>query len=128
MKESQRGYVALLAVLIVGAVSVSIATTLLLMGTDSQRSALVTMRSSQARGLASSCVEEALQQIHDDNSFTGTNNLSLGQGDCSYTVTNAGGFNRTITASGTVDIVVRRLSVSITLGSTITVNSWQEVQ
>lgn len=124
----ERGYVALLAVLIVGAVSSAIGLTLLMTGVDSQRGAYVTQRSLQARGLASTCAEEALQVVHDDTSYTGTGNLNLGQGSCSYTVTNTGGANRTITASATVNTVVRRVSLSITIGSTITVTSWQEVQ
>jgi hypothetical protein len=126
--RGERGYVALLAVLIVGAASTAVAVALLTIGVDSQRSALVAMRAVQARGLASTCAEEALQEIHDATSYTGTNTLNLGQGSCTYTVTNAGGVNRTITASGTVDTVVRRVALSISVGSTITVTSWQEVQ
>lgn len=122
------GYVALLSVLIVGAVAVAVGTMLLMIGLDSQRAALVTQRSLQARGLASTCAEDALQQIHDDTSYTGNNTLNLGQGSCTYTVTNTGGANRTIAASGTVGTVVRRASLSITIGSTITITSWQEVQ
>ena len=123
----QSGYVALMSVLIVGAASLAIATALLLTAADSQRSTLVNQQSVQARNLATACAEEALQQIHASSSFTGTNNLSLGQGSCTYTVTNAGGSNRTITASGTVDTVVRRLQISAVVGATaVTINSWQE--
>ena len=124
----ERGYVALIAVLVIGAVSTAIAVTLLVAGADSQRSALISMQASQARLLASTCAEEALQQIHDSTSFTGTNNMSLGQGSCTYTVTNAGGANRTVNATGTVGDVDRRVTLSISVGSVITVSSWKEVQ
>ncbi len=128
MVKSQRGYVALMAVLIIGAASLAISLALLTTGADSQRSTLVMQQSGQARGLASSCAEEALQQIHDNTSFTGTNALSFGQGSCSYTVTNTGGTTRTIDATGTVNSVVRKVKVYVTISaSSISITSWQEV-
>lgn len=124
----QHGYIALMAVLIVGAAATAIAVGLLVAGTDSQRTSLVIQQSAQARGLAAACGEEALQQIHDNTAFTGTGNLTQGQGTCTYTVTNAGGNNRTIDASGTVGGAIRKLQISATVGATaITITSWQEV-
>lgn len=120
------GYVALLAVLIVGAASLTIATTLLLTGTDSQRYTLIFQQSAQARVAADACVEEALQQMHDNTSYTGTAGLSFSPGSCSYTVTNTGGNNRTINASGTVGNTIRKLQVTATIGSSIAIVSWQE--
>jgi hypothetical protein len=123
----QKGYVALIMVLIVGAAGVAVATALLLTATDSQRSTIVTQQSAQARNLAVACGEEALEQIHDNLTLTGTNNFSLGQGSCTYTITNTGSPNRTITASGTVSGVVRRIQITLTIGATsITINTWQE--
>lgn len=117
-----------MAVLIVGAASLAIGLALLATGADSQRATLVIQQSIQARSLATACAEEALQEIHDDTAFTGTGNLSLGQGTCSYTVTNTGGSNRTITTSGTVNGVVRKLEIYATINvSSISITSWQEV-
>jgi hypothetical protein len=124
----QRGYIALLAILVIGAASLAIATALLVTATDSQRFTLVVQQSSQARALAATCVEQALQAMHDNTSFTGTNNLSLGAGSCTYTVTNLGGSSRQIDTSGTVGNVVRRIQVYATIGaSSISITSWQEV-
>lgn len=122
------GYVALLAVLVIGAASLAIATTLLVMGANSQREALVEQQSIEARSLASACAEEGLQQLHDNTSFTGTNALMLGQGACSYTVTDTGGSTRTVDASGTISDVVRKVKVYATMNiSSISVTSWQDV-
>lgn len=122
------GYVALLAVLIVGAASVAISLALLITSVDSQRSTLVTQQATQARSLASACAEEALQRMHDDTAFTGNGNLSLGQGTCTYTVTNTGGSARTIDATGTVNGDIKKLKVYATIGaSSISITSWQEV-
>lgn len=124
----ENGYVALMAVLIIGATSLAVGLTLLTTGTDSQRAALVTQQSAQARALADACAEEALQQIYASASFTGSNSLSQGQGNCSYTVTNTGGSNRTIDASGNVSSVVRKVKVYVTItSSSISISSWQEV-
>src|SRR5690348_9220362 len=114
---NDRGYIALLSVLILGAATTAIALVLLSTGADTQRSVLVTQRSAQARQLASACAEEALQQVHDTTSFTGTSSLTLGAGTCSYTVSDTGASTRTVAASGTVGSVVRKLTVYVTIGS-----------
>jgi len=126
--RQQHGYVALMAVLIVGAAATAIALSLLTIGADSQRSGIISLQSKQARSLASACGQEALQQIHDNTAYTGTGSLSLGQGTCDYTVTSTGANTRTITASASVGGVVRRLQVYVTIGSSsISITSWQEV-
>lgn len=123
----QSGYVALMAVLIVGAASLAISTALLSAGTDSQRRALVVQQSVLARNMAAACAEDALETIHDNTSYTGTTNVTLGT-NCSYTVTNLGGSSRRIDASGSAGNVVRRVQVHVTIGaSSISVTSWQEV-
>lgn len=128
MIKQQSGYIALITVLIVGAISTTIAATLLVTGTDAQRGSLVLQRSVQARALVGACVEEALQLIHDNTAYTGTGNLNLGQGSCTYTVTNTGGVNRSVAVSATVNSVVRRAQVYVTIGTTsISITSWQEV-
>ena len=126
-ERSESGYIALLAVLILGAAATAIGVVLLSIGADSQRSTLIEQQSKQARVLATACAQEALQQIHDNIAFSGTNTLPLGQGSCSYTVTVTAGTTRSIAASGTVGNVVRKAQVYVTIGtSTISVSSWQE--
>ncbi|HEX3568780.1 MAG TPA: hypothetical protein VHT70_03850 [Candidatus Saccharimonadales bacterium] len=125
---NQSGYVALIAVLITGAIATSIALLLLTNGNDIQRGGQVEQQSIQARGLASACVEDALQLMHDTTSYAGTSTLNLGTGTCTYTVTNTGTSTRTITTTGTVQNVVRKVQVYVTIGSSsISITSWQEV-
>jgi len=126
--RNESGYIALLAVLIVGAAATAISLTLLTTGTDSQRSELVEQQSKQARGLAIACAEEALQQVHDNTAFAGNNSLTLGQGSCDYSVTVTSGTTRTISVSGNVSGVVKKILVYVTIGSSsISITSWQEV-
>lgn len=127
-RTNESGYVALLAVLIVGAAAAAIGLVLLTTGIDSQRAALVEQQSKQARELAVACAQEALQIVHDNIAFSGTNALSLGQGSCTYTVTVTAGTTRTIVTSGTVGNVVKKVQAYVTIGSsTISISSWQEV-
>ncbi|HSX33341.1 MAG TPA: hypothetical protein VLF91_03330 [Candidatus Saccharimonadales bacterium] len=124
----QSGYVALLTVLIVGAAALAIGISTLAIGSDSQISTLVELQSKAARNLSAACAEEALQVVHDNIAYAGTGNLSMGLGSCSYTVTVNTGTTRTITTTGTVDNVVRKNQVGVTIGSSsISVTSWQEV-
>ena len=125
---NKKGYVALITVLISGAIGVAIATSLLLLGLGSSRTSFALEQSNQAKALANACSEEALQQIRDSTPFTGTGSLTLGQGTCGYTVANDGGEIRTVTASGTVGTVVRKIKIIVnTINPAINLTSWQEV-
>ena len=128
IRSRESGYIALLSVLIVGAAASAVALTLLVTGTDAQRSGLVSQQAGQARWLVNACAEEALQQIHDATSYTGTNTLNLTAGSCNYTVTSTDSSTRTITASASLNNVVRKVTVYVTIGSSsISITSWQEV-
>ena len=125
--QKQNGFITLTSVLVVGAVGVAIATSLILLGLGSSRTSFAVEQSNQAKGLANACAEEALQQIRDSTPFTGSGNLTLGQGICTYTVTNQGGQNRTITSSGTVGSIIRKVKIIIDkINPTIQVVSLQE--
>lgn len=125
---NSRGYITLVAVIIVGAVGVSVSLSLLWLGAGTSRSSLARQQSDQAKALANTCAEEALRQIRDSTPYSGTGNLTLGQGTCTYTVTVGSGEARTITASGTVGTIKRKISISLTaINPQIVVSSWQEV-
>lgn len=126
--NSQRGYVILITVLVIGAVGVAIAVSVFWLGLGSSQSSFSIEQSNQAKALANACSEEALLQIRDSTPFTGSGGLTLGQGSCSYTVTSGGGQNRTITSSGTVGTIVRKVKITVdAINPTINVTSWQEV-
>lgn len=123
----QRGYVILLSVLVVGAVGLAIAISLLLLGTGSARTAFALEQSNQAKALANACAEEALEQVR-ASGFTGSGSLTLGQGGCTYTVTSGGGSNRQIVTTGIVGTIARKVNITVSSYSPqITISSWQEV-
>ncbi len=126
--RSQSGYIVLTTVLIVGAVGVAAAVAVLWLGLVDSKSSFALEQSNQAKALANACSDEALQQIRDSTSYSGTGNLTLGQGTCTYTVTNNGGTSRTIISTGTVGTVVRKVKITIDrINPSINVTSWKEV-
>ena len=123
-----KGFATLVSILLVGTIGLAIATSLLLLGLGASRTSFVQQQSYQAKALADACAEEALQQIRDSLPFTGSGSLTLGQGSCTYTVTSQGAQNRTITASGTVSTMTRRVRIILNqINPTINVTSWQEL-
>lgn len=127
-RRCARGYVTLLSVLILGAVGLALVVSALQLGISSSRAAFALEQSNQAKALANACAEEAMGQIRGSNSFSGTFALTFSTGSCTYTVTNTGGQTRTITATGTVGTMVRKVRVTIDkITPSINVTSWQEV-
>jgi hypothetical protein len=123
------GYIALLSMLIAGAVGSVIAVSVLFFGLDSMRSSFDFQASSSAWAFANACAEEGLQQIRALVSFTGTGSITFSGGaSCTYTVSNTGGSTRSISALGTVSSTTRRSFISITkIAPRIVISSWQEV-
>lgn len=125
---NQRGYITLLSTLFLLGIGGVVAESLILLGLGFFRTSLVLDQSNQAKALANACAEEALEQIKDSAVFTGTGSLTISQGTCSYNVTSGGGENRTITTSGTIGTLVRKVTVTINaIIPRININSWQEV-
>lgn len=123
-----RGFITLISVLVVGAVGIAVTLSIILLGVGFGRTSFAVSQSSQAKALANACAEEGLEKIRESASFTGSGNLSMGQGTCTYTVTSQGGSNRTITSSGTVGTIVRKTSTAINaINPYITPTSWQEI-
>jgi len=126
--NSEKGVLTLMSVLIVGAIGLSVGVSLLLLGLANSQTNLALEQSNQAKVLVDACAEEALQQIRDSETYTGSNSLTLGQGLCSYTVTDTGGTTRKITASGTVGSVVRKNQITISaISPKILISSWYGV-
>jgi hypothetical protein len=126
--RNPRGYVALLAVLVVGAIGIAVVTSVLLLGLGASRTSAAVERSDQAKGLANACAEEGLREIRASFSFTGGAGLSFGNGSCTYTVTSGTGPRRTVQATGTAGTVIRKVEVEVRRQNPlIVIDSWQEV-
>ena len=128
LNKNKKGYIALISVLIVGAAGIAVTLSLLFLGTGANRTSFAFEQANQAKALANSCVEEALQQIRDSTLFVGNDNLAFDQGICAYTVVSQGSENRTIEAWGTVGTTIRRVKVVVQgINPLVEVVSWLEV-
>ena len=126
--NKDQGYSILLVLIIVGAVALTIATSLLLLGANLSKNSLILQQSYQARQLSNACAEEALQQMKDSLTFVGYGSLNFSRGTCGYFVINTGGQTRNIQASSTVGTVVRKLEIGVTrIKPQMILGSWQEV-
>lgn len=127
INKKNSGYIALLSVIIVGAIATAIAVTFTLLGVGLSATSFSQEQAGQARGLANACLEEGLQQIRTLTSYTGSGILSIGQGSCTYTVTNLGGSNRLVIASSTVGTIIRKVQTNVTaITPSIVTSSWLE--
>lgn len=126
-QTNKRGFATLLAVLIVGAIGTVVVLALLQLGFGAAHNSLLTQRRYQAKMLADACVEKVLDDIITTPTYTGTQTITLGAGNCSVTVTGAT-VPKTIQSTGTVDNVVQRATVTVTqVAPTITITTWQYV-
>ncbi|MEI8060835.1 MAG: hypothetical protein WCG99_00900 [Candidatus Berkelbacteria bacterium] len=126
--ETKPGYVTLIGVLVVSAVGLVVATSMLFLGLSYSRSSLALSQSDIGKSLADACAEDALQRIRDNTAYSGTNNLTINGDSCTSTVTAGVGQIRTIDSSGTINGVVRKVKVTISqISPKIIISSWQEV-
>ncbi|HLD81819.1 MAG TPA: hypothetical protein VJA22_01260 [Patescibacteria group bacterium] len=126
--DINHGFVTLLAVLVLGAVGLSIATSLLLVGIGADRSSLVREQGKEADALATACAEEALERIRKNPGDISAVNITLGDGTCTATIIHTGGETRTINATGMVDTVKTRIQITVdAITNNISITSWQNV-
>lgn len=123
-----RGFSLLLSVIVLGALVGTVVVTMFLTGMTGQQGVAAFRASERAALYADACIEKALQEVRDDNQYSGSDQLTFTHGSCDVEVTAGSGQNRTIEATGVVDDTTRRVRVEISnINPEITVDSWQEV-
>lgn len=124
----KQGFVALISVIVVGAIIVSIAVYMVFINLNASLSGVVVRESDQARSLAQSCSEYALQELVDNNNFLGGDSLSFVEGTCTYLVTENLSGNILVNSTGQVNNIIRKEQVIITsFNPKAEILSWQEV-
>lgn len=126
-KITNKGYSTLLIVILLGSIALTLAITLSTSSVWSVKGSIDTKNSNQVKALVNACAEVALEVMRENNSYTGTNNVTLDSNTCTYTVTNTGGTTREVVVSGTVAGIVRKLNITTSTFNPLVVSSWQEV-
>jgi hypothetical protein len=122
-----RGFGTLLIVIILGGISLGLALWISTSSLWSIRGSIDDTASAQSKALVNACAEIALEQMRENTSFTGSGNQTIGSNTCSYTVTNTGGNNRSVSVTGAVGTITRKLQITTSAFNPLTIASWQEV-
>lgn len=126
LANNQKGYIALIAVLIVVVATLAISLSLNLLSIGETQSGLLKQQSAQSFELADSCLEEALLKLKSDDAYTG-GSLNIEQGSCTITVVSQGQ-NRIVTAESDVNNIKKKLEARVRVsGNTIVFDYWQEL-
>ena len=129
LKANSSGFITLISVLIVGAIGVAIATSLLILGLGGSRSSFALVQSNQAKSLANACAEEALEKLRESVYYTGNATINFSIGSCQIqTIGGTGNTNRTLQTVGTVGTIQRKIKIVISSIHPVPVlTSWQEL-
>lgn len=125
--KNNKGFSILLIVILLGGVSLALALTLSASSLWSIRGSVDSKISNIAKSLVNACAEIALEAMRENNSYIGAGNVALNGNTCSYTVTSTGGITRSVTVTGTVSGITRKLSVTTSSFNPLVISSWQEV-
>lgn len=127
-REVQRGFVALVSVLIASALLLLIGIGILLGSVDAARMALGEEASRAARLLADSCAEQALAYLRANLGYGGNETIMVGERDtCTILpILGTGNTDRTIYAEASVAGYVRRIEVDVArINPSIVIRSWR---
>ncbi len=127
-----RGVIALMTVIILGAILLVVGISAALVGQTDTILAGQADRGHYARVLATSCAEEALHRLKLDSAYSG-GMVSVGGNDCSAVVSGSGP-SRTVIGSATYEGHTRTVTVTATLrqnaaasAAAWNIDSWQEI-
>jgi len=124
--STKKGFSTLLVVILLGGVALTLTLTLATSSLWSIRGSIDSKSSNISKSLINACAEVALEAMRENNSYTGTSNVLLNNNTCSYTVSNTGGSTRSVSVSGTINDVTRKLTITTSSFNPLVIASWQE--
>ncbi len=126
--KNNRGFSTLFVVILLGSAILSFALAISTSNFWSIQRSTAAKNSIQGKALVNACAEIALENIRQNNSYAGTNNITLNNNSCDYTVTNNGGASKKIIVSGTINTVISKLTIITNSFNPLTISSWLETQ
>ncbi len=127
-KTYTKGYITLLSVVIVAALSVAVTIGMLSRGIVASKNVATVESAIRARLLADVCGELALEKIHITPTYTNPGTSETLDGTCSYTITNLGGNRRSIISTGVSGIGQKKIDIEIDgIFPYIIILSWNEI-
>lgn len=128
--KNRGGYTFLLSVLFVGAITMMVTGTMLLLGWIALRNSDTLAHSGQAFENAMTCAEHGLYELQHDLNYSGNEEIFIGNDNCFILRTGGGGNeNRTLCTEGMSGNTTRRLEIIIErLLPSVNIFAWQEVE
>ncbi len=129
MNTNRSGFVTLLSIIVIGAVTISVVLGLLLLGTDSLQTTQYQIDSAHAAAYTDSCAEKALNTLKGNAAYAGGETVNFTRGACTILpLIGAGTQTPTIRVEGTVSSTKRRVEISIKqVSPQIKLNYWREL-
>lgn len=130
-KNKQQGFIVLISVIVMCAIGTTLASSLILLGLAYGQSNRSFGRYVQTGFLASSCAEYALENLQENDEYSGNENLILSSGQCHIFSVDNSNSTFTIRVEGTTEEIARRIIIKAkrlnTPSAGMMVISWQEV-
>lgn len=124
LSRKRPGAALLILVLVMGAVSIAIGTSIALGSIGELSMGFADAQSKKALSLADSCAEEALLRLGRDSTYAGAT-LTLGDGSCIVTVT-TNGANKNIDITATVGRWIEHVLITADIsGSRVSILDWR---
>ena len=121
----EKGIVAILTIIIIGAATLIMALNSSLLGLGELGMGYTAGKSSTVIAITDGCLEEVLYQLKLDSDYD-DNSLVLDEGSCIINIISTGD-DRTITITGTIGDYNKKIEVKLTFsGERIIINSWEE--
>jgi hypothetical protein len=125
-RKGANGFAALLTVVIIGASAFIIAFSSSIIGLGELDMGYTVSGAGEALSIADGCMDEALERLRKESSYTG-GNLSYTKGSCMIRVVSMGGIGTvTVTASTTENYYKKIESTVAVSGGNVNVNAWIE--
>lgn len=128
-QNNQKGYIALILILIVLGITLMIAISANLLGISEGDMGLRKSQSSEAFYLANLCAEDALMKLKRNLGYSGNETLIVGEGSCNILpLEGSGNTNRIVKTTGNIYNQTRRIKIQVDMvNPKMKISSWQEV-
>ena len=129
VKNNQEGFIALISILIIGAIMLAISIGLSLRSIGETNMSLAEQESHRALALANLCAEQALMKLESTLDYAGGEPITIGSESCDIlTISGSGNFNRTVKTQSAVSGYTKKVRVEVSqISPTMQITSWEEV-
>ena len=124
-----QGFIALISILIIGAVILSISIGVSLRSIDETKMSLDQQESHKALALANLCAEQALMKLTSVLNYTGSESIIIDGETCDiFLITGSGNLNRTVKTQSTVSGYTGKVKLEVSqVSPAMQISSWEEV-